>query len=156
LLKHRYHKRIYLEDEMRGGTRTECKQRWAAEGSRPVCKVKLGYEFTYLYAAINPATGKLIALLLPDMTKASFGLFMEHFRVETKAVHGHHKVVMVADGAGSHQHQVCERYGVAFQKLPRTLRLSERPGMGARPRTVATLAALKASLSPTLASRSNH
>jgi transposase len=119
LLKHRYHKRIYLEDEMRGGTRTECKQRWAAEGSRPVCKVKLGYEFTYLYAAINPATGKLIALLLPDMTKASFGLFMEHFRVETKAVHGHHKVVMVADGAGSHQHQVCERYGVAFQKLPR-------------------------------------
>lgn len=104
---------------MRSGTRTECKQRWTAKGHRPVCKVKLGYAFTYLYAAINPATGKLLALLLPDMTKASFNLFMEHFRKETKDIHGTHNVVLVADGAGSHQKEVCERWGIAFEKLPR-------------------------------------
>lgn len=103
---------------MRAGTRTECKKRWAAKGHRPVCKVKLGYEFTYLYAAINPASGRLIALLLPDMTKASFALFMEHFRQQTKAVHGTHKVLLIADGAGAHQREVCEQWGIAFEKLP--------------------------------------
>jgi hypothetical protein len=50
---------------MRSGTRTECKQQWSAKGHRPVCKVKLGYEFTYLYAAIAPATVKLISLFCP-------------------------------------------------------------------------------------------
>jgi transposase len=104
---------------MRSGTRTECKKRWAAKGHWPVCKVKLGYEFTYLYAAIAPASGRLIALLLPDMTKASFSLFVAHFRNQTKAVHGRHKVVLVADGAGSHQSEVCEQWGIAFEKLPR-------------------------------------
>jgi transposase len=104
---------------MRTGTRTECKGRWTAKGSRPVCRVKLGYAFTYLYAAIAPASGRLIALLLPDMSKASFSLFVEHFRKETKAVHGNHKVVLVADGAGAHQSEVCERRGIAFAKLPR-------------------------------------
>jgi transposase len=108
-----------MQDEMRSGTRTECKKRWAAKGHRPVCKVKLGYAFTYLYAAIAPATGRLIALLLPDMTKDSFALFVEHFKKQTKAVHGNHKVVLVADGAGSHQLQVCEQRGIAFEKLPR-------------------------------------
>ncbi len=103
---------------MRAGTRTECKQRWAAKGRRPVCKVKLGYEFTYLYAAIAPASGKLIALLLPDMTKDSFSIFIEHFKEETKALHGNHKVVLIADGAGSHQPGVCEQRGIAFEKLP--------------------------------------
>lgn len=118
-LKQCYKKRIYCEDEMRTGTRTECKQRWAAKGHRPVCSVKLGYEFTYLYAAIAPATGRLIALLLPDMTKASFALFVEHFKKETKALHGSHPVVLVADGAGAHQPEVCQQRGIAFEKLPR-------------------------------------
>ena len=83
-----------------------------------MCKVKLGYEFTYLYAAINPASGRLIALLLPDMSKASFALFVEHFRTQTKAVHGSHKVLLIADGAGAHQREVCEQRGIAFEKLP--------------------------------------
>ena len=117
-LKRRYKKRIYLEDELRTGTSTECNQRWAAKGHRPVCKVKLGYEFTYLYAAIAPASGKLIALLLPDMSKASFALFVEHFKKETKAAHGNHKVLLIADGAGAHQPSVCEQRGIAFEKLP--------------------------------------
>jgi len=62
-LKQLYGKRIYMMDEMRSGTRTQHKRRWTPKGHRPVCKVKLGYEFTYLYAAMAPATGKLIALL---------------------------------------------------------------------------------------------
>ncbi len=107
-----------MQDEMRAGTRTECKQRWAPQGHRPVCRLKLGYAFTYLYAAIAPSTGKLIALLLPDMTKASFSIFVDHFKKETKAVHGNHKVVLIADKAGAHQRSVCEQRGIAFEPLP--------------------------------------
>jgi transposase len=87
-------------------------------GHRPECKVKLGYEFTYLYAAIAPASGKLIALLLPDMTKNSFSLFVAYFKQQTKALHGSHKVVLIADKAGAHQSNVCEQMGIALQLLP--------------------------------------
>jgi transposase len=83
-----------------------------------VCKVKLGYAFSYLYAAIAPATGKFIALLLPDMTKASFSLFMDHFQKETKVLHGTHKVVLIADKATAHQCSVCAQRGIAFEPLP--------------------------------------
>jgi len=84
-----------------------------------MCKVKLGYEFCYLYAAVAPATGKFIALLLPDMTKASFSLFMDHFQKETKRLHRHHKVVLIADKAGAHQNSVCAQRGITLQPLPR-------------------------------------
>lgn len=117
-IKKLYGKRYYLHDEMRTGTRTQCKRRWTPKGHRPVCKVKLGYAFSYLYAAIAPATGKLIALLLPDMTKASFSLFMDHFNKVIKALHGSHKVVLIADKAGAHQRSVCEQRGIAFEPLP--------------------------------------
>lgn len=103
---------------MRTGTRTGCKGRWAPQGHRPLCRVKLGYAFTYLYAAIAPATGKLIALLLPEMTKDCFSLFIDHFKKETKRLHGNHKVVLIADGAGAHQASICEQRGLAFEKLP--------------------------------------
>ena len=83
-----------------------------------MCKVKLGYEFCYLYAAIAPATGRLIALLLPEMTKECFAIFMDHFRKETKALHGTHKVVLIGDKAGAHQKSVCEQRGIAFEPLP--------------------------------------
>jgi len=36
---------IYFEDEMRYGTRTECKRRWTRQGKRPTCKVKIGYKW---------------------------------------------------------------------------------------------------------------
>lgn len=107
-----------MHDEMRAGTRTETGCRWTPMGHRPLCRVRLGYEFSYLYAAIAPATGKLIALLLPDMTLESFALFMDHFRRQTKALHGTHPVALIADGAGAHQRRVCEQRGIAFEKLP--------------------------------------
>jgi len=107
-----------MHDEMRTGTRTQCKKRYAPRGHRPVCKVKLGYTFSYLYAAIAPATGKLIALLLPDMTKDCFAIFMDHFKKHTKALHGTHNVVLIADKAGAHQKSVCEQRGIALEPLP--------------------------------------
>ena len=117
-LKKHYGKRIYMEDEMRSGTPTACKQRWTPKDHRPVCNVKLGYPFVYWYAAIAPASGTLLALLLPERTKASFCLFGKHFKKQTNQLHRNHKVVLVADGAGAHQPSVCEQWGIAFEKRP--------------------------------------
>jgi transposase len=69
-----------------------------------VCRLKLGYEFTYLYCAIEPFTGELFSALLPDMTKDSFAAFTAHFARYTKALYGvDKKVLLLCDGAAAHQ-----------------------------------------------------
>jgi transposase len=104
---------------MRSGTRSQSKRRWASSGHRPLCKVKLGYEFTYLYCAIAPAIGRMVALLLPDMSLQCFELFMDYFKLQTRALHGNHPVVIIADKAGCHQKRICRRKGIALEHLPR-------------------------------------
>ena len=82
---------------MRTGTRTELKRRWTPVGHRPVCRIKLGYEYTYIYAALAPASGHLIALLLPDMTSESFRLFLQFFEAQVKKLYRSGKVLLVLD-----------------------------------------------------------
>jgi hypothetical protein len=69
--------------------------------------LKLGYEFCYLYAALCPFSGHLIALLLPDMTKESFCVFVQYFAAQTKALYPHKPIVLIADQASTHQHALC-------------------------------------------------
>ena len=103
---------------MRNGTRTELKRRWTPKGHRPLCKVKIGYEFVYLYAALNPYNGHLIALLLPYMTKECFAVFMNYFEEQTKLKYGEKAVLMIADGATNHQKDVIESDRIQLEKLP--------------------------------------
>lgn len=104
---------------MRAGTRTQTKRRWTPKGHRPVCKIKLGYEFCYLYTALAPATGSLISLILPDMSKDSFAIFADYFSEQARKLCGNKEVVLIADKAGSHQVEDCKRRGVALELLPR-------------------------------------
>lgn len=104
---------------MRSGTRTELKRRWSGKGHRPICKVKIGYEFTYLYAAVNPYDGTLIALLLPYMTKECFKIFMEHFQEQARNLYADEKVLIVLDGAKNHQVSALpNNSSIILQKLP--------------------------------------
>lgn len=109
---------MYYEDEMRAGTRTECKRRWTSKGHRPVCKVKLGYEFCYLYTAIAPQSGHLLALILPEMTKECFELFMDFFKEQTTKLYQDNPVLLLADKAGSHQQAVVTKRGIGWEPLP--------------------------------------
>ncbi len=52
------------------------------------------------------------------MTKASFCLFCTFFAAQVRALWGAVPVLMIADGAGAHQRQVCLEQGIAFQRLP--------------------------------------
>ncbi len=103
---------------MRSGTRTELKRRWAPKKHRPVRKVKIGYKFLYLYAALNPCNGHLVALLLPNMTKECFAVFMRHFSGETRQEYGDKRVLMIADGATDHQQSAICSDLVEPKKLP--------------------------------------
>jgi transposase len=104
---------------MRSGTRSQCKRRWSRKAHRPCCRLNFGYEFCYLYAALSPCSGHLIALILPDMTKASFCIFASYFSEQVKRRNGNKPVVLIADGAGAHQKEVCLKTGVVLQHLPR-------------------------------------
>ena len=113
-----YEGRFYYHDEMRSGTRSTCKRRWTPCGHRPVCQVKPGYEFCYLYTAIAPESGHLLALILPQMTKVCFALFMDFFKEQTSQLYGQRPVLLIADKAGAHQQHVCVQRGIAFEPLP--------------------------------------
>lgn len=83
--------------------------------------MKLGYEYCYLYAALNPYRGELFCLLLPDMTKECFEVFNRHFCAYLDAryaVGERPPVLLIADGAGAHQRSICENCGITLKTLP--------------------------------------
>ena len=103
---------------MRSGTRTMLKRRWTPLGHRPPSPVKIGYEYVYLYAAVNPYTGHLLALLLPRMNKECFTIFMDYFAEQTGTLYGSEAVLLIADGASNHQAEVIQGSTILLQKLP--------------------------------------
>ncbi len=85
---------------MRFGTRTELGRRWTACGVRPRGEQIIGYEYGYLSVALNPRTGELFALLLPDMRVESFQAFVDEFcRCFGKKTF----VRLITDGAAAHR-----------------------------------------------------
>jgi len=103
---------------MRTGTRTEVKRRWTPQGHRPVCRIKLGYDFTCLYAALAPLSGRLIALLLPDMTGKSFELFFHFFEQQVQNKYGHRKILLILDQASAHRYNAPRGSTVQLHYLP--------------------------------------
>jgi transposase len=85
---------------MRFGTRTELGRRWTACGVRPTGEQIIGYEYGYLSVALNPRTGELFALLLPDMTIESFQAFVDEF---CRFVGEKTFVRLITDGAAAHR-----------------------------------------------------
>lgn len=101
---------------MRYGTRTQLKRRWTPAGHRPQCPVKIAYEFGYLYCAICPFTGDLFCLLLPNMRKEYFQIFIDEFAQHTAC---EDEMLMIVDGAGCHQPDTIRaNSGLALEKLP--------------------------------------
>lgn len=93
------------------------KRRWTPVGHRPECRVKIAYEFGYLYCAICPLTGDLFGLLLPSMKKECFEIFIKEFLDWLpQADEG---TLMILDGAGAHQQNVVgENSSLRLEKLP--------------------------------------
>jgi len=107
---------------MRVGLRTELKRVWAGPQHRPEGPMKISYEYFYLYAAIDPFTGHLFALFLPNMKRVTFEIFLEHFQQEYHWKYPERRgedVVMILDRARAH----CSKRlhipkGVVLEHLP--------------------------------------
>jgi transposase len=90
---------VWAFDEGRFGLRVGLRKRWCPRGVRPPWRVHDRYEWRWLYAAVEPATGRSFFLLLPRVTKEWFGRFLEAFAQETAGA----RVGLVLDGSGSHR-----------------------------------------------------
>jgi len=60
----------------------------------------IGYEYGYLSVALNPRSGELFALILPDMTVESFQAFIDEF---CQFVGEQTTVRLITDGAAAHR-----------------------------------------------------
>lgn len=64
----------------------------------------IGYEYGYLYAAVNPSSGRAFGLILPSMTVESLKAFVREFRRFLKENgEAEAETLLIFDGAGSHR-----------------------------------------------------
>jgi hypothetical protein len=68
---------ILAQDEGCFGRISEVKRAWAPPGMRPSVPVQVVREYVYVYAAVAPAQGQMISLILPETSTAMMNLFLE-------------------------------------------------------------------------------
>src|SRR5450756_2291765 len=66
-----------FQDEARFGRINAVRQCWAPKPIRPLCKAMLTHEYTYAYAAVEPATGTMDALILPQVNTYCMQIFLD-------------------------------------------------------------------------------
>jgi transposase len=77
--------------------------------------VRRAYEWTYLYAAVDPTTGESFCLYLPGMDGMCFEEFLGHLG----EIYADHRLVVVLDGAPSHTSgQITPPDNVSLMGLP--------------------------------------
>ena len=87
-------------DEARFGQQGTITDVWARTGSRPRAVRQTRYEWVYLYAAVEPATGESAALVAPNVDTGTMNAFLKVLGAERKP--GEH-FVLVMDQAGWHK-----------------------------------------------------
>ena len=90
--------------------------RWWRKGHRPPGRRDKRFERAYIFAAVEPATGADVALVLPEATTTTMRLFLAEFAATLpEDVHA----VLVLDGAGWH--------GARALTVPPSITLVPRP-----------------------------
>ncbi|CAN5337364.1 hypothetical protein BH09PLA1_BH09PLA1_00070 [soil metagenome] len=87
-------------DEARIGQQGALTRVWAKTGSRPTAVRQTEYEWVYLWAAIEPASGASIAMITPTVSTELMNVFL-HGLSESLASDDEH-AVLVLDNAGWH------------------------------------------------------
>lgn len=103
------------EDEGRFGRMSIPRRAWAPPGVRPRAPHQMVREYTYVFAAIAPAEGKLTAFVLPTANTAMMQLFLEH----VSHTFADYFIVMQVDRAGWH--------GTKALVIPENIRLISQP-----------------------------
>ena len=85
-------------DEARFGLMNWPKRRYCPKGIRPVWTVRRVYEWTWLYAAIAPATGQDFCLYLPRLEGSCYEVFLKHLSQGFP----HELILLIQDNAPAH------------------------------------------------------
>ncbi len=65
------------QDEGCFGRISRAKRCWAPPGVRPHALTQVVREYLYVYAAVAPALGQMVALILPEASTAMMNRFLE-------------------------------------------------------------------------------
>ena len=91
--------RWFVQDEARVGQQGTLTRVWARTGSRPAAVRQTEYEWVYLWAAVEPATGASVAMITPTVDTALMQQFLTGL-AGTLGADEH--AVLVLDQAGWH------------------------------------------------------
>jgi transposase len=92
--------RVFFMDEARFGQQGTTTRVWARRGSRPTAVKQTRYEWVYLYAAVEPATGASVALQAPHVNTGTMNVFLEML---SETLDGRDHAVLIMDQAGWHK-----------------------------------------------------
>lgn len=92
--------RVMFMDEARIGQQGTLTNVWALKGSRPSAVKQTRYEWAYLYAAVEPATGFSSALIAPSVNTGTMNAFLG---ILSREVEPEDFVVLIMDQAGWHK-----------------------------------------------------
>lgn len=90
---------IMAQDEGCFGRICRPKRGFAPPGVRPHAPTQVVQEYLYTYAAVAPALGQMVSLILPEASTTMMNRFLE----EVSRVFSTHFIVMQVDGAGWHR-----------------------------------------------------
>jgi transposase len=94
------HVRVFFMDEARFGQQGTTTRMWAPRGSRPTAVKQTRYEWVYLYAAVEPATGASVALQAPHVNTATMNVFL---KMMSKELGPNDHAILIMDQAGWHK-----------------------------------------------------
>jgi transposase len=92
--------RVFFMDEARFGQQGTTTRMWARTGSRPTAVKQTRYEWVYLYAAVEPATGASVALQAPQVNTGTMNVFLKMLGDELGP---NDHAVLIMDQAGWHK-----------------------------------------------------
>lgn len=90
---------MFFQDEARVGQKGRTCHRWWVKGQRPPGLCDQRFDWTYIFATVEPTSGAEFALVLPSVSTVTMALFLAEF---AKTVPPDDHIVMVLDGAGWH------------------------------------------------------
>ncbi|MBX3367723.1 MAG: IS630 family transposase [Phycisphaeraceae bacterium] len=86
--------------QIRFGQQGTTTRMWAKRGSRPAAVKQTRYEWVYLYAAVEPATGHSVALQAPQVNTETMNVFLRMLSEELAA---DEHAILIMDQAGWHK-----------------------------------------------------
>ena len=92
--------RVFFMDEARFGQQGTTTRVWAPKGSRPSAVKQTRYEWVYLYAAVEPASGESVALQAPHINTGTMSVFLGML---SAALREREHAVLIMDQAGWHK-----------------------------------------------------